>query len=141
MAQADRTRTQAATEPSSWAVGWTMFAAIMMGIQGVWWAMAGLIALFNDNFYVATENYIFQFDVTTWGWIHLLVGIVLVAAAAGLYSGSPWARTVGVIMASIAMILAFAWLPWYPIWALLFIAISIAVIWSLTAHGRDITRV
>jgi hypothetical protein len=127
-------------EPSGWAVGWTMFAAIMMGLQGIWWFMAGLVALFNQEFYVVGREYIFQFDVSTWGWIHLIVGIVLVAASVGLYSGAVWARATGVIMASIAMILAFAWLPWYPLWALLFVAVSVAVVWSLTTHGRDIVR-
>jgi hypothetical protein len=126
--------------PSGWAIGWTAFAATMMLIQGMWWGIAGLVALFNDEFYVVGQEYIFQFDVTTWGWIHLLIGIVVFVAGISLYSGRVWARTVGVIIAVIAMLAAFAWLPWYPLWALLFIAISIAVIWALTAHGRDVTE-
>jgi hypothetical protein len=129
-----------AAPPSDAAVGWTVFAAIMMTLQGIWWTIAGLVALFNDEFYVVGQEYIFQFDVTSWGWIHLIVGVVLIAASVGLYSGAMWARITGVIMASIAMIVAFAWLPWYPIWALMFIGASVAVIWALTAHGRDITR-
>jgi hypothetical protein len=129
------------TEPSGWAVGWTVFAATMMLIQGIWWVMAGIVALFNDEFYVVTPRYLFQFDVTTWGWIHLLVGVLILAAGAALYSGAVWARTVGVIMAVIALVTAFAWLPWYPLWAVLFIVISIAVVWALTAHGRDVTSV
>jgi hypothetical protein len=127
--------------PSDAAVGWTIFAAIMMTLQGIWWAMAGLVALFNDDLLVVGREYLFEFDLTTWGWAHLLIGIVLVAAAAGLYSGATWARVVGVVMASLAMIAAFAWLPYAPFWALLFIGASVAVIWALTVHGRDITAV
>ena len=125
-------------EPSGWAIGWTAFASTMMLIQGIWWSIAGLVALFNDEFYVVGQEYIFQFDVTTWGWIHLTVGVLVFAAGAALFSGAVWARTVGVIMATIAMFAAFAWLPWYPVWAILFITVSIGVIWALTVHGRDV---
>jgi hypothetical protein len=125
-------------EPNGWAIGWTAFAGTMMLIQGIWWSIAGLVALFNDEFYVVGQEYIFQFDVTTWGWIHLTVGVLVFAAGAALFSGAVWARTVGVIMATIAMFAAFAWLPWYPLWAILFITVSIGVIWALTVHGRDV---
>jgi hypothetical protein len=129
----------AAPEPSGWAVGWIAFAGVMMLIQGVWWVIAGLVALFNDEFFVVTPEYILQFDATTWGWIHLLVGLLVLGAGAAVFSGAVWARTVGVIMAIIAALVAFAWLPWYPLWATLLIVISVSVIWALTAHGRDVT--
>jgi hypothetical protein len=129
------------SEPSGWAIGYTVFAATMMLIQGVWWVIAGIVALFNDEFFVVTPEYIFQFDATTWGWIHLLVGIVILAAGVALYSGAVWARTVGVVVAMVAMVAAFAWLPWYPVWAMLLIALSIGVVWALTAHGRDVTSI
>ena len=126
--------------PSGWAVGWTFFAALMMVMLGSWWAFAGLVGIFNDEFYVKGANYIFQFDITTWAWIHLLMGIVVWFAAAGLFAGAVWARTVGVILALVSGMIAFAWLPWYPFWAILFIVASIGVIWALTAHGRDVTE-
>ena len=125
------------TEPGGWAIGWTAFAAIMMVIQGFWWLIAGFIAVINDTFYVVGEEYIFQLDPTTWGWIHLLLGIVIVAAGLGLFTGAVWARAVGVVMAAVAMLIAFSWLPWYPIFAILLIAVSAAVIWALTTHGLD----
>lgn len=128
-------------EPSGAAVGWTMFAAMIMAIIGVWWLFAGLVALVNDEFYVATPKYIFQFDATTWGWIHLLLGIVVLLAGIALFRGAVWARTLGVIMALLTTLIGFAWVPWYPVWGILIIAAAIAVIWALTAHGRDITRV
>lgn len=136
-------RTGVATQevPSSWAVGWTAFAGVMLVVQGLWWMMSGVVALFNDEFYVVTQEYVFRFDVTTWGWVHLLVGVALMAAGAGLFAGSTWARVVGVVMASLAMVLAFAWMPWYPVWAIAFVMVSGFVIWALTAHGRDITVV
>ncbi len=126
-------------QPSGWAVGWTAFAGIMMILNGIWWIIAGIAAIANENLFVLTEDYIFKFDITTWGWIHLLVGALVVFAGFGLFTGKVWARTVGVIVAVLAGIIAFSWIPYYPIWGILFVAVSVAIIWSLTAHGEDIT--
>ena len=125
-------------EVSGWAVGWTWFAAVMMWIIGAWHAIAGLVALVNDEFYVATREYIFQFDVTTWGWIHLIAGIVVFIGGIYLLSGQVWARTIGVILAIVSILANFAWLPWYPVWSILMIVAGVFVIWALTVHGRDI---
>jgi hypothetical protein len=126
-------------EPSGWAIGWTAFAGIMMIMMGILWVISGLVAIFNDEFYVVTQNWIFQFDVSTWGWIHLILGAVILASGFGLFSGAVWARIVGVIIAVISGLVAFTWLPYYPVWGIIFIVISIGVIWALTVHGRDIT--
>jgi len=127
-------------EPSGWAIGWTAFAGIMMVLMGGWWIITGLVAIINEEFFVVGEEYIFQFDVTTWGWIHLILGIIILISGFGLFTANVWARTVGVIIAVIAALVGFAWLPWYPIWAIIFIAVSVAIIWALTAHGHDITE-
>ncbi len=128
------------TQPSGWAMGWTGFAGLMMVVGGGWWIISGFVAIANSDFYVVGREYIFQFDTTVWGWVHLLLGVVMLFAGFALFSGAVWARTVGVIIAIVWAIVAFAWLPWFPVWALAFIAISFSVIWSLTVHGRDITR-
>jgi len=112
----------------------------MMVLMGGWWIITGLVAIVNDEFFVATEDYIFKFDATTWGWIHLLLGIVILASGFGLFTANVWARTVGVIVAVFAALAGFAWLPWYPVWGIIFIAVSVAIIWALTAHGHDITE-
>ena len=127
-------------EVSGWAIGWTAFAGIMMVMGGIWWIMAGIVALANDTFYVVGEEYIFQFNVTTWGWIHLLLGIVVLLAGFYLFTGAVWARTVGVLVAVLMALIAFAWLPWYPLWAIIFVAISVFIIWALTVHGSDIAE-
>lgn len=126
-------------QPSGWAIGWAIFAAIMMMLIGGFWIIAGLVGIINDEFFVVAPEYIFKFDTTTWGWIHLILGAVVLLAGFGLFSGAVWARTVGVIMAGVSAIAGFAWLPWYPIWAIIIMAVAVAVIWALTAHGRDIT--
>lgn len=127
------------TEHSGAAVGWTIFAAAMMVLGGIFQAIAGLVAILNDEFYVVGAEYVFKFDVTTWGWVHLVLGVVILLAGLALFTGAVWARTIGVILAVVSAVAAFAWLPWYPIWAVLIIVADIFVIWALTAHGRDIT--
>jgi hypothetical protein len=127
-----------ADRPSGGAIGWTLFAAVMLILIGGFHAFAGLVAIIDDTFYTVTPKYVAQFDTTTWGWIHLIGGIVVLLAGFGLFSGAVWARTVGVIVALISAFVSFAWLPWYPLWGITIIAIDIAVIWALTAHGRDI---
>jgi hypothetical protein len=86
-------------EASGWAIGFILFAAIMMIMSGVFQALAGLIAIFENEFYVATRNYLFQFDATTWGWIHLVVGLVVAFAGWGLLSGRTWARAAAITLA------------------------------------------
>lgn len=124
--------------PSGAAVGWTMFAAFMLILIGSFHIFSGLVGIIDDTFYAVGPKYVVQFDTTTWGWIHLVGGAVVLLAGFGLFSGAVWARTVGVIVALISAMVSFAWLPWYPIWGIAIIVIDIAVIWALTAHGRDI---
>jgi hypothetical protein len=124
---------------SSWAVGWAGFAGIMLIMVGIFDFMQGLVALFNDEFFVVTQEYVFEFDITAWGWIKLILGVILIASGVGIFSGHVAGRTVGVIAAGLAAIVNFAWLPYYPIWSIIIISISVAIIWALTAHGRDIT--
>ena len=125
-------------ETSGWAIGWTFFAMTMMILIGSFHAIVGLIAIFEDEFYVVTREYVFQLDATQWGWIHLIWGSLVAVAGGFLLTGSVLARTVGVLMALGSAILGFAWLPYAPVWAVTIIAIAVGVIWALTAHGRDI---
>ncbi|HPU40497.1 MAG TPA: hypothetical protein PLS63_13075 [Microthrixaceae bacterium] len=126
------------TQRSSWAVGYEAFAAIMLMVIGVFHVIAGIVALVEDQFFVVGQKWVFQFDVTTWGWIHLLLGIVVFVSGIGIFSGNVAARTVGVIVAAVSAIASFLWLPYYPVWSVLIIALDIAIIWALTIHGRDI---
>ncbi len=126
-------------EVSDAAVGLTAFAAILMFLLGGWWIMAGFVAIVNDDFFVVTQEWIFEFSTTSWGWTHLILGLVVLLAGAGVFSGAVWARTVGVILAVISGLVAFAWLPYYPVWAILIVTVSVFTVWALTAHGRDIT--
>ena len=123
---------------SNWAVGWTWFAAVMMWLIGAGHAISGLSGIINSEFYVIGREYVFQFDTTTWGWIHLIAGVLVFAAGVYLLSGAVWARTIAVILAFLSILANFAWLPWYPFWSILMIAAGVFVIWALTVHGRDI---
>jgi hypothetical protein len=128
-------------EASGWAVGFILFAAIMMIMAGIFQAFAGLVALFNDTFYVATREYVFQFDATSWGWIHLILGIVVALAGWGLLTGRTWARVVAITVAVLSAIANFLWIPYYPFWALTIITLDVFVIWAVAAHGRDVAAV
>jgi hypothetical protein len=123
---------------SGWAVGFILFAAIMMIMVGVFQALQGIIAIFQNEFYVATRNYTFQFDATTWGWIHLLLGLLVAFAGYGLLSGKTWARLVAITLVALSATANFLFIPYYPFWALLLVTLDIFVIWAITAHGGDV---
>jgi hypothetical protein len=118
-------------------VGGVVFAATMMIMAGVFQGLAGLIAVFNDEFYAATRNYLFKFDATTWGWIHLVLGIVVALAGFSLLSGALWARAVGITLAVLSAIANFLFIPYYPFWSLLIIALDVFVIWALASFSRE----
>ena len=128
----------ATRERSGFAVGTTATAGLLLVLVGFFHIAQGIVDLSNNDFYAVTQNWVFRFSVTTWGWLHLLGGIVVLLAGIGLYTGSILARTVAVIVAMISIILSFLWLPYYPWWSVLIIAFDFVVIWALTFHGRDI---
>ena len=113
------------------ASGWTVFAAVMMIFGGAMAVFEGIAAIAKDDLFVTTRNYVFQFSLTGWGWVHLILGIVVVLAGCALFSGALWARAVGVLLAGLLVIANFLWLPYYPFWSLVLIAINVFVIWAL----------
>ncbi len=124
---------------SGGAVVLTATAGIFMVMVGVFHFVQGLVALANDQFYVRTRDYVYQFDVTTWGWVHLVAGVIVAIAGVALFQGAVWARAVAVVVASLSILASFMWMPYYPIWSLTIIAFDAFVIWAVTAHGKDIT--
>jgi len=133
-----RSAARAEEEPSGAAAGFILFAAIMMIMAGVFQAISGLVAIFENEFYVATRNYLFQFDATSWGWIHLVVGLLVAFAGWGLLSGRTWARVVGITVALVSATANFLFIPYYPFWSLTIITLDIFVIWAIAAHGGEL---
>ena len=125
-------------ERSGVAVGFISFAGIVLILAGIFHVIDGIVGLVNNDFYVKTDNWVFKFNVTSWGWIHILLGIIAILAGVGLFSGAIWARTVAVIVAAVSIIANFVWLPYYPWWALLVIVLDFFVIWAVVLHGRDV---
>jgi hypothetical protein len=109
-----------------------------MLMVGVFQALQGLIAIFENEFYVATRNYLFEFDATTWGWIHLVIGLLVAFAGWGLLSGRTWARSVAIALAVLSAISNFLFIPYYPFWSLLIITLNIFVIWAVATRGGDL---
>lgn len=126
------------TGMSGW-VGWVAFAGLMMVILGSFHAIQGLIALFQDEYFLVSKTGLaLHVDYTAWGWVHLIGGIIIVAAGVALFAGKTWARVVAVIVAVISAIVNIGFLSAYPIWSTIMITIDILVIWALTVHGGEL---
>ena len=129
MSRYDRTSDQSL---SGWALGGIAFAGSLMVINGFFQMINGLTAILNDEFFVRTENYAFDFDVTAWGWIHLLMGVIIFLAGLYLFSGNRAAIALVVVFAVLSAVANFFFIPYYPVWSLLIIALDIWVIWAVT---------
>ena len=126
------------TPTTGW-TGWVVFAAVFMMITGAMNAIQGLAALIRDDAYwVTLGGTVLAFDVTTWGWIHLIFGIALVIVGVLLMRGSTFARIIGVILVALNLIAQFSWTTLYPFWAIIAIIIDILIIYALVVHGREL---
>jgi len=118
-------------------MGAVLFAASMMLLIGAFQAIAGLVAIIDDAYYVVTPNYTFDLDVTGWGWIHLVVGLILIGVGIGLFRGALWAAITASVLVLINMISQMFLLPAYPIWSIVIIALDAFVLYALTVHGDE----
>ena len=123
------------SEPGGMAVGGAIFAGVMMIIIGAFQSIAGLAAIVEDDLFVVGKEYIFELDTTAWGWVHLILGVVILLAGFALFSGKVWAGTLAIVLATLSAIANFFYIPHYPLWAILIIALDVWVIWALTRPG------
>ncbi|AKJ09272.1 membrane protein [Streptomyces incarnatus] len=122
----------------AWAGGLTAFAGVMLLLAGLLGIFRGIMAIAQDNVFVTTPNYVFKFDLTSWGWIHLVLGAIAVIVSFGLFTPSMWARVAGVAIAGLVIIANFLSLPYYPVWSVVMIALSGFIIWALcVVQGRE----
>jgi len=108
-----------------------------MIVTAVFNGIEGLVALFRNEVYVVAPRYVFAFDLSTWGWVHLFVAIIVGVAGVGVMSGRLWGRLVGIAFALVSMIANFLFIPYYPVWSLLIITLNVFVIWALCVYNRD----
>jgi hypothetical protein len=117
--------------PSAAGIGFTMLAGTLMILSGLWGFLEGLAAVLKRQFFVVTPNYTFHWNLTSWGWTHLALGIVIFAAGVCVLLGMTWARVVGVILAVFSAVASFLFLPYYPVWSIVVIAVDLFIIWAL----------
>jgi hypothetical protein len=123
---------------SPW-IGWIAFAGVAMCLLGAFHVFQGLVALFHEEYFVVAESgLLVNLSFTTWGWIHLIGGVVLVVAGLCVFGGQVWARAVGVLVALVSAVTSLAFMSAYPVWSVIMIGLDIVIIWALTVHGSDI---
>lgn len=125
------------TARQDWATGLTAFAAVMLFLAGLLAVFRGVMAIAEDEVFVSTPDYVFEFDLTGWGWIHLALGALAVIVSIGLFTAATWARVLGVAVAGLVIIANFLSLPYYPVWSVIMIAVSGFIIWALCVVRRD----
>jgi len=128
--------TNSQKEVTGW-VGWVYFAGFMMVVMGIFQTIAGLTALLNDKFYVVSENSLAVFNFTAWGWIHLILGIIVLSAGSAIIGGHAWGRVVGVVLATLSLLANFLFITAYPIWSIVVMVIDVLIIYALTVHGSE----
>jgi hypothetical protein len=124
------------SEPSGAALGFTALAAILMMLSGGANILEGIAAVVRGSFFVALPNYAYNVSVSGWGWTHLIVGIVVFVAGACLFLDMLWARVTGVVLASLSLLLNLVYIPYFPVWSIIVIAIDAFVIWALLTPRR-----
>jgi hypothetical protein len=118
-------------------MGFTILAAVMMMLSGIWNFLEGLAAIIKGSFFIVLPNYTYNLSVTGWGWIHLILGAVVFAAGAALLTDKLWARITGVVLVSVSAIFNFLYIPYAPVWSIALIAIDAFVIWALLTPRRE----
>lgn len=139
MAQATygRSTSDLDSRPTGW-TGWIGFAGVMMVLAGLLNAFYGLVAVVNDEWVAWTNRTAVFLDLTQWGWVHIIVGLVVAICGFGVFTGNVLARTVGVLIASLSLVANFFFVPAYPLWSLTVIVIDLLVIWALIVHGGEL---
>ena len=116
------------------AAGLAVFAGALMIVSGIGAVFQGIAAVIDDEIFASTPQYIFALDLTGWGWIHLFLGVLVGLAGVAVIRGQAWGRFIGIALVGLSLIANFMFLPHYPMWAIVTIALDAAIIWALAVH-------
>ncbi|MEU9226844.1 DUF7144 family membrane protein [Streptomyces massasporeus] len=114
-----------------WAAGGLVLGGVLMVVYGLFAVLQGIAAIAGDEVYTSFGQYSFEFDLTAWGWIHVIVGVLVVVAGLGLFTGADWARVASAVVVGLALIANFLWLPYQPFWSIIMIVTGLFVLWSV----------
>jgi hypothetical protein len=120
------------------AAGTSIGAGALLFTTAVLTVLQGIQALVDHRPLIIGSNYVYKFNATGWGWIHIATGIALGIVAIGLIAGAVWARITAIVMACISIVVMFMWLPYYPMWSVIVIALDVIIIWAVAT--RDTTE-
>jgi hypothetical protein len=118
-------------------VGWVWFAGIILILSGLFNAISGLYAIFHRDVYVNAAGRLLVFDLTGWGWVHLLLGLLLIATGVAVSVGQTWARVVAIVLVMLNALTQLIWISVNPWWSLAVIAVDVLVLYALVVHGRE----
>jgi hypothetical protein len=121
---------------SGW-VGWIVFAAVLLIMDGIFQIVIGMTALFNPSWFVLTQHGLAVFNLTTWGWVQSLLGLLLIGVGWSLFHASVVGRTLAVFIAALSAVANLAFISAYPIWSIVVIVVDILVIYALVVHGGE----
>jgi hypothetical protein len=126
--------TRATADPDAETAGRLVFASVVLVLGGIINAAYGAVAILNDQWIVWSNRGAVFFDLTTWGWLLFGAGALAFIAGLGLLVGSPGARALGVVMASLSLVANFFFVPAFPIWAVTVMVLDVLVIWAITTQ-------
>lgn len=118
--------------------GGVFAAAVLLMLVGAWQILTAISALAKDEIYVTGFKYVWQFNLTSWGWIHLILGALLILVGIFVLRGALWATVIGIVLAVLSALANFMWIPYQPIWAIISIAVDVFIIWALAMHRKDV---
>jgi hypothetical protein len=121
----------------AWMNGYTVFAVTIMLVLGLWQVLAGLTAVVRDALYVTPPGYTYALSVAAWGWVVLMLGVLIGATGIAVLQGRSWADPAAIVLACLSMLVNFLLIPLYPIWSILIITLAVTLIWALTTPGRN----
>ena len=118
--------------------GWVVFAGILMVLAGVLWTIQGLVAVFNNDLIIFGEEGALFLNVTGWGWVHIILGLLLLLSGIIVMRGNMFGRIMAVLLVMLSIIVNFVWLPVYPLWSIIIIVIDVFVLYAVIVHGREL---
>lgn len=131
---------EAEPRPTGAVLGFTIMAAVLMMVSGLWNFLEGLEGIIRGQFFLVLNNYVYDISSTAWGWFHLIVGVAVFVTGAALFMDKLWARVAGVALACLSAVVNFLYIPYSPVWSVIVIALDVFIVWALLAPRTRYAR-